>query len=429
MQSAGEEIVNDQDQLIRSIMERYGASSEQAKVIIANGNCVVRACPGSGKTRTVGIRLAHRMNEWTNRRSGVAAMSFTNVAAGEIADQLERLGLSRTVPPPHFLGTINSFVDRFIFIPHAHRVMRPNLPPKKPELVLDFNQAWIDDALTPGRLKRRGFSICSFHFQMDGSLRYQSSLISRQPNDTEMRAGAQAKLRMSRAGYATHSDAMYWAMKVLQTYPEIAAAIVARFSEVIVDEFQDTSAIQLEILRLLAGASNCALMLVGDPHQSIYGFNEARPDVLLSPETVFGGDWSHLKLISNYRSSQLICNVAFHFCGRSVPDKAHGEHKDYAVQPLAFCYPDRQLRQTLDAFATILNANDIPVDQGTVVARTNATVRRLLGTSGTQSFPPSVARVTRKLMQAAYYRDTYQWAEAGAEIEYALLKLLFDASS
>jgi len=423
--------VSSSEQIIHEIMKRYRVSCEQAKVILSKGNCVVRACPGSGKTRTVGTRLVYWIERWVERRSGIAAISFTNVAAKEIADELEQHGLSRSVLPPHFLGTINSFVDRFIFMPHAHRVMRPNLSPKKPELVLDYNQEWVNDHFTPVELKRKRLSICDFHFRMDGSLRYQSQipLTTRQLSNIEMRKARQAKIRMAKAGYATHTDAMYWSMKVVQTYPEIAAAIATRFSEIIVDEFQDTSAIQLEILHKLACAGNCTLILVGDPHQSIYSFNEACPDVLLAPEDTFGGPWNHLELTSNYRSSQLICNVAHHFCTRNAPDQAQGEYKDYSVQPLAFCYPDKQVTQTLDTFATILEANDIPLEQGTVMTRTNATVRRLLGIKRTKSFPGSVKRITRMLMCSAYYRDCKQWADAEAEIEHALLRLLFNKSS
>lgn len=421
--------MNSRERIIHDIMDRYGVPLEQAAVVAAGGNCVVQACPGSGKTRTVGTRLAHRMEGWGSQRSGIAAISFTNVAAREIADQLNRLGLPRTVPSPHFLGTIDSFVDRFMFMPHAHRVMRPDLPPKRPELVLDFSRDWVSDSFTPGPLKRKGLSVCDFHFQANGSLRYESRLIPRELNATEMRAAGQAKLRMAKAGYATHDDAMYWAMRVLQTYPEIAVAIATRFSEIIVDEFQDTSATQLEILRRLTNTGKCALMLVGDPHQSIYGFNEAQPHVLLSPEDIFGGEWNHLELTSNYRSSQLICNVARHFCSRSATDRAQGEYKDYPVQPLAFCYPDKQVHQTLDTFTAILEANDIPLEQGTIVTRTNATVQRLLGMVGTQEFPRSVKRVTRMLMRSAHYRDTAQWSEADAQVEHALLKLMFNKPS
>ena len=63
------------------------------------------------------------------------------------------------------------------------------------------------------------------------------------------------------------------------------------------------------------------------------------------------------------------------------------------------------------------------------MTRTNATVRRLLGIKRTKSFPGSVKRITRMLMCSAYYRDCKQWADAEAEIEHALLRLLFNKSS
>ena len=176
----------ERDQLIADICAQYKVSHQQAEVVIAEGNYVVVACPGSGKTRTVGTRLAHKLKTWGDQRQGIAALSFTNVAAKEISDRLESLGLPRTLPFPHFLGTINSFFDTFLFMPHAHRVMRPNLPPKRPQLVLSHNEDWVNDTFTSSVLKRKGIRVSNFHYRIDGTLIYQDTGTRITPSDDEI---------------------------------------------------------------------------------------------------------------------------------------------------------------------------------------------------------------------------------------------------
>ena len=87
---------------------------EQQEICYKHGNFIVRACPGSGKTRTVGTRFAWRIANWKSRMGGVAAISFTNVACEEIGKHISNLGLPYKPKWPHFLGTIHSFVDQFI---------------------------------------------------------------------------------------------------------------------------------------------------------------------------------------------------------------------------------------------------------------------------------------------------------------------------
>jgi len=89
-----------------------------------SGKFVVRACPGSGKTYSVAARLAHRIKNWEHKRKGIAALSFTNAAWQEIDHQLERhFNTSIASKYPHFLGTLDSFINQYIFLPFGHLVM------------------------------------------------------------------------------------------------------------------------------------------------------------------------------------------------------------------------------------------------------------------------------------------------------------------
>src|SRR5262245_5782087 len=75
---------------------------------------VVRAGPGSGKTRVFVEALRRQLDGWGSARAGVAALSFTNVAHEVVT---HRLGGSP--PAPHFVGTIDAFLLRFVVQPFA----------------------------------------------------------------------------------------------------------------------------------------------------------------------------------------------------------------------------------------------------------------------------------------------------------------------
>ena len=98
-------------------------SDEQREAIEQHGKFVLLACPGSGKTFTVAHRLAKRLKEQNFSHAGIATLSFTNVAHEEISQQLQELGCPAVPPYPHFLGTIDHFINTWIFLPFGHLVM------------------------------------------------------------------------------------------------------------------------------------------------------------------------------------------------------------------------------------------------------------------------------------------------------------------
>ena len=101
---------------------------------------VVKACPGSGKTLSVTKRLAKILLHWEYSYRGVVTISFTNVAWRKIDQDLEKKEKIKTpIPYPHFLGTIDSFVNQYIFLPFGYLVMGCD---KRPELVGAPYNSW-----------------------------------------------------------------------------------------------------------------------------------------------------------------------------------------------------------------------------------------------------------------------------------------------
>jgi ATP-dependent DNA helicase UvrD/PcrA len=80
-------------------------------------------------------------------------------------------------------------------------------------------------------------------------------------------------------GLVNYDDALYWSYRVLNDHPDLADAVVRRFDEILIDEAQDCSPLQVACLRALVEAGLTSLVLVGDFDQSIYGFQGAAPQL------------------------------------------------------------------------------------------------------------------------------------------------------
>ena len=120
---------------------------------------------------------------------------------------------------------------------------------------------------------------------------------------------------LKRAGQMDYDDQMVFALQILRAAPPVLAYFQQRYKYFCVDESQDTSKIQHEIIRLLAGRS-LNLFMVGDEDQSIYGFRAAYPQALMDFEQVYP-DAQVLLMEENYRSSEEIVAAANAFVARS----------------------------------------------------------------------------------------------------------------
>ena len=115
-------------------------SPKQQKIVEATGNSVVNACPGSGKTFSVAARIAHLLKNKEFHHQGIAAISFTNKAWEEIEKKLKAdFQIDVPIRYPHFLGTIDSFVNKYVFLPYGH--LRLGIK-ERPQLIGEPHSNW-----------------------------------------------------------------------------------------------------------------------------------------------------------------------------------------------------------------------------------------------------------------------------------------------
>ena len=146
-------------------------SHKQREIVFdKSGKFVVRACPGSGKTFCVSARLARLILGWQKEYEGIAAVSFTNVAWQEIEKKYsEEFQLGDRISFPHFLGTIDSFINKYIFLPYGHLVLKCK---GRPTLVGEPHGIWTGKYFSDSLFDNISYKIDgSFYATMIGSCR------------------------------------------------------------------------------------------------------------------------------------------------------------------------------------------------------------------------------------------------------------------
>jgi len=183
-------------------------------------------------------------------------------------------------------------------------------------------------------------------------------------------------------GYASQTDAAYWALRVLLEFPDIGRALAKRFPEIIIDEAQDTSEAQMRVLDRLCELGLTELMLVGDPDQAIFEWRDAKPEILMAKTQGSLGWGQPLSLRENRRSSQIICNtiIGFSQC-RCDGMRAVGDHCNSTILPLLIEYSPSNLGALVDALRSACNCYGLPVSPTTaaILVRGNDLLKQILG--------------------------------------------------
>lgn len=390
-------------------------SDKQREIVFDKaGKFVVRACPGSGKTYCVSARFARLILDWRKEYEGIAVVSFTNVAWQEIEKiYSEIFQVGDRISFPHFLGTIDSFINKYIFLPYGHLVLKCN---DRPILVGEPHGIWTGKFFSDSLFD-------NISYKIDGTLYAINERIM--PRNWLNNASiTRSKRNINKGGYATQPDANYFAMKILEEFSQIAKAIVYRFPYLIVDEAQDTSDIQMRIIDLLIENGLNQVMLVGDPDQAIFEWNDAKPDLL---NQKFNAWENSVVLNESKRSSQRICDFTFNISSLEEPSTAvSDEVKDFEFQPKVVLY-DNNLPQLVNDFIAECNQNGIVLSKGNVavIYRSKNIMNEITGipTVPYNANPwPSHDNYTKDFAKGKFLYDNGSFKEGFKAIEKAILK-------
>ena len=272
----------------------------------SKGNCVVLAGPGSGKTKTLTIKMARMLAEDVQPPRGVACITYNTECAGELKRRLERLGVyeSRNI----FVGTVHSFCLKNVLIPYGHLAGldftdQPTvaLPSEQEKVFADAFAEVISPNARPDGW-RTGFD------------KYRRTHLDRNAPDWKGDDGQlaaliekyEALLRLKHM--VDFDDMVLLGLRLIEQNDWVRNCLRARFPILIVDEYQDLGLPLHRIVLSLCVGGGVRLFAVGDPDQSIYGFTGADPDLLRQLSEMKGVESVQLRF--NYRSGQTIIDAS-----------------------------------------------------------------------------------------------------------------------
>ena len=280
--------------------QREAVSAEPGPILVLAG-------AGSGKTRVLTHRIAWVCEVGGLSPFSVLAVTFTNKAAQQMRAGVESLlGISAAAM---WVGTFHGL---------AHRMLRSHHEAAK--LPQAFQILDSDDQLRMVKRVVRQLDLDETRWPPK-----QAQWFINQSKDEGLRAAhidpgsdpIQQKLLeiyrlyeelCQRAGVVDFAELLLRALELIRDNDDLRGHYQRRFQHILVDEFQDTNAIQYAWLRLLAGDAT-PVFVVGDDDQSIYGWRGARIENIQHFEQDFAGT-RVIKLEQNYRSTGTILNAA-----------------------------------------------------------------------------------------------------------------------
>jgi len=263
------------------------------------GPLLLLAGAGSGKTRVITYRIAYMLNKYIAQKS-ILAVTFTNKAAREMSKRIREITAKRV-----------SQLTMCTF--HAFGVKILREWSKKMGYKTDFTiydqtdkHALIRELAVERGLYSESLDLYSLSDLFSGIKHERASWDEHNLMYEQLYNDYQQHLRAYQA--FDFDDLIVLPIKLFNDHPDILDKYQTRFRYVLIDEFQDTSIKQYELIKLIARAHN-NICVVGDDDQSIYSWRGAHYENLFQFEKDFPG-FTEIKLEQNYRSSKTILLAA-----------------------------------------------------------------------------------------------------------------------
>ena len=291
---------------VTPILNNLNTAQEEA-VTSDKKHLLVLAGAGSGKTRVLVHRIAWKIQVDGVSPYSILAVTFTNKASREMRERIdELLGMSLR---GMWVGTFHGL---------AHRLLKAHW--RDVNLPENFQILDSDDQLRLVKRVMRAMDLDEqrwppkqaqwwINAQKDEGLRAAHIQESGDPYlVTMLRIYREYEATCERLGVIDFAELLLRALELWKNKPEVLDHYQQRFQHILVDEFQDTNAVQYAWLRILAGTTS-AVTAVGDDDQSIYGWRGAKVENILSYERDFA-ETHTVRLEQNYRSTSNILNAA-----------------------------------------------------------------------------------------------------------------------
>ena len=293
---------------MNNMLDKLNERQKEA-VLATEGPVLVLAGAGSGKTTVLVNRIAYMISEKHIRPWNILAITFTNKAAREMKDRIERL-LGDTAKDM-WIGTFHSVCVRILrscidLLGYSRDFVIYDTADTKTVMKECLRELDIDEKSFPVR------NVLSIISNAKNDLMDAATFENVYKSDYRMSIIAkiyyryQTKLRKNNA--VDFDDIILNTVKILSENPDVLSKYQDKFQYILVDEYQDTNNSQYLLINLLAQA-NRNLCVVGEDDQSIYKFRGANIGNILNFEDDYS-DVQKITLDQNYRSTQNILDAA-----------------------------------------------------------------------------------------------------------------------
>ena len=244
----------------------------------SKGNCVILAGPGSGKTKTLTIKMARMLAEDVTPPRGIACITYNNQCARELRRRLAALGVEdgrRTA-----IGTLHSFCLQHIVLPYARLAGMVIPDPLNVATTEERDKRWagaVESVVGTGENPRDWMFRCDV---------YRRTHLDR--DKPEWRGDYEDAAKVIEAyeralldgGLVDFDSMVLMGLELVERHEWVRKALRARFPVLVIDEYQDLGHALHRIVLCLCFEAKMRLVAVGDPDQSIYGYAGADPALL-----------------------------------------------------------------------------------------------------------------------------------------------------
>lgn len=424
-----------------------GLSDDQRRAVTHDGGpLIVLAGPGTGKTRVITARVAHMIHDRGVQPDRIAAVTFTNKAAGELRQRLAGLVGQTQAARVHAatfhslgFGIVRRFADLLgldrdpviMDSSQRNRLIREIIRDEglyKRSLSTGINAAVEHARDSMESLRHLGLDAEASRKRVEGLAASVGELdeADRDAREAELERFGQAievythfERRCRERSWVVIDDLIMLPTKLIREQPHAASMIRHDYAHLVVDEFQDVNLSQIEMIRALCPPSERAdVCVVGDDDQSIYGFRGADDRAFAH----FAGIWTshaevHLK--TNYRSARVIVEASnasiIRADSRFAPDKESRAHRgDVHGASLELVRLDDDNRAG-EAVASMLldmasrGGKDFSFSTCAVIARSRGFLEQIAQTLLLEGIPIDMREKTSP-MEDEGARDVFAWA-------------------
>jgi DNA helicase-2/ATP-dependent DNA helicase PcrA len=310
---------------VRAVLAREldELNDEQRRAATHEGNLVVLAGPGSGKTRTLVARVGCLLETQVAQYRGVAAITYTKHAAREIVDRILRLGMQ---PGTRLVSsTLHSWCLGHILRPYSQLVGKQS--PDSLTIVDDKAKAWM--------------RVLEMSFERAGVMaipKYEKASFTKarrrltvgdvgEVSDPMFDAALAFEEIMEERGWIDYDMMISRSLAILKEYSEIRSLIASKFPHVVVDEYQDLGPVLHSLVKTLSDDSGVEITAFGDPDQTVMGFTGADPKYLIE----LAQEFPAIPLKVNYRSGSAIIAASHAVLGEERDHEARPDRDDSGV--------------------------------------------------------------------------------------------------